>query len=561
MESTQTISGQEQERSSTAMSDPKNMPDLPAAQPENFTGESHPKERRKASIAIIMLALAIAVFLAALDTTIITTALETIAEDLHSSAGFTWIGSAYLLAAAASTPLWGKISDIFGRKPILLLANFIFFIGSLVAGLSINIGMLISARVIQGIGSGGLLNLPNIIIGDLFSPRSRGAYYGVIGSTWALAASLGPIVGGVFTTKVTWRWCFYINLPLDGLSFFILLFFLDITTPKTPLMKGLAAIDWLGAFFTVAGTLLFLFGLELGGTSFPWNSATVICLLVFGAVAAVLSILVEAKVAKYPIIPGRIFKHASNLASLGVCFLHALTYIAGSFYLPLYFQAVLGNTPLLSGVHTLATSLSTGLSSISTGFYIRKTGMYLPPIYFGLTLMTLGYGLFIDLSRTSSWAKIIIYQIVAGLGVGPNFQGPLIALQSRLQPRDIGTATSTFGFIRMLGSSISIVIGSVLFQNQLAKHGIKSVGSGGVLAGVGAISQEPKEKGDELREQYSDALQKMWILYVGTSSVGLLLSLLIRKKELSKVHQDTRIGLAAQEADRMNSRKIGTETV
>lgn len=547
------------------------MADPAALQLEKIAGETSSKERSKSRIAIVMLALAVAVFLAAIDTTIITTAIETIAEDLHSSSGFTWIGAAYLLASAASTPLWGKISDIFGRKPVLLLANFIFFVGSLIAGLSINIGMLIAARAIQGIGGGGLLSLPNIIIADLFSPRRRGAYYGIIGSIWAFAASLGPILGGIFTTKVTWRWCFYINLPLDGLSFLIIFFFLDLTIPKTPLFEGLVAIDWLGSLFIVAGTLLFLFGLELGGTSFPWSSATVICLLVFGILAALLSIPVEAKAAKYPIMPGRVFKDVSNLACLGVCFFHSLTFIAGAFYLPLYFQAVLGNTPLLSGVHTLASSVSVGISSIGTGIFIRRTGIYLLPIYLGkyphtktfsslifsssnnsslilgLALMMLGYGLFINLSRTSSWAKIILYQIVAAVGTGPNFQAPLIGLQSRLQPRDIGTATSTFFFIRLLGSAISIIMGAALFQNQLAKHGINSVGSGGVLAGVGAIAQEPQGVGEETREQYSKALQTMWILYVSTAGVGLVLSSLIKKKELSKIHQETRIGLAAQE--------------
>jgi EmrB/QacA subfamily drug resistance transporter len=368
--------------SSTAMSNPTNT--SAATKSENARERIHPEERSKAKVAVIMFALALAVFLAALDVTIITTALETIAEDFSSSAGFTWIGAAYLLAAAASTSLWGKISDIFGRKPILLLANFVFFAGSLIAGLSINIGMLIAARVIQGIGGGGLLILPNIIIGDLFSPRSRGAYYGIIGATWAMASSLGPVIGGIFASKVTWRWCFYINLPVDGLAFFIILFFLDLITPKTPLFEGLVAIDWLGAFFIIAGTLLFLFGLDLGGTSFPWNSATIICLLVFGVVAALLSIPVEAKIAKYPIMPSRIFKNRSNLASLGVDFFHAFTYISGAYYLPLYFQAVLGNTALLSGVHTLPSSIAIGISSTLTGIYIRKTGQYLPPIFFGM---------------------------------------------------------------------------------------------------------------------------------------------------------------------------------
>ncbi|KAK5003135.1 hypothetical protein LTR28_010546, partial [Elasticomyces elasticus] len=212
-------------------------------------------ERSKGLVVVIMLALSLAVFLSALDTTIITVALPTISEHFHSSAGYTWIGSAYLLANAASTPLWGKLSDIFGRKPMLLVANLAFLIGSLIAGLSINIGMLIVARAIQGIGSGGLLTLVDIVISDMFSLRTRGAYLGVIGGVWAIACAIGPIIGGAFTGKVSWRWCFYINLPLDGLAFFIILFFLDVKTPRTPIVEGLLAIDWLGTLAVVGATL------------------------------------------------------------------------------------------------------------------------------------------------------------------------------------------------------------------------------------------------------------------------------------------------------------------
>ncbi|KAK5011011.1 hypothetical protein LTR39_004603, partial [Cryomyces antarcticus] len=180
--------------------------------------ETPPEEgRSKDKIAVIMFALGMAVFLAALDVTIITTALPTISEHFHSSAGYTWIGSAYLLGNAASTPSWGKISDIWGRKPILLMANIVFMIGSLIAALSVSIGMLITARAIQGIGGGGLVVLVNICISDLFSMRNRSVYFGVIGMVWALASAVGPLIGGAFTQKVSWRWCFYINLPLDGL--------------------------------------------------------------------------------------------------------------------------------------------------------------------------------------------------------------------------------------------------------------------------------------------------------------------------------------------------------
>ena len=178
---------------------PKNVPPEPEA------------SRTKLQTVIIMLCLCASVFLAALDTTIITTALPTISEHFHSNAGYTWIGSAYLLANSASTPSWGKFSDIWGRKPIILLAAAIFFLGSLLAAISVNIGMLITARAIQGIGGGGLIILTNICISDLFSMRNRGTYFGVIGMVWALASAVGPVLGGVFTEKVSWRWCFYVN--------------------------------------------------------------------------------------------------------------------------------------------------------------------------------------------------------------------------------------------------------------------------------------------------------------------------------------------------------------
>jgi sugar phosphate permease len=179
--------------------------------PKNATPAEPEASRTKLQTAIIIASLCASVFLAALDTTIITTALPTISEHFHSNAGYTWIGSAYLLANAASTPSWGKFSDIWGRKPILLIAAAVFFLGSLLAAISVNIGMLITARAIQGIGGGGLIILVNICISDLFSMRTRGTYFGIIGMVWALASAIGPVLGGIFTEKVSWRWCFYIN--------------------------------------------------------------------------------------------------------------------------------------------------------------------------------------------------------------------------------------------------------------------------------------------------------------------------------------------------------------
>jgi len=437
------------------------------------------------------------------------------------------------------------------------LANVIFMIGSLVAALSNSIGMLIAARAVQGLGGGGLVILVNITIGDLFSLRTRGAFYGVIGGVWAIASSIGPIIGGAFTQSVSWRWCFWINLPLDGLAFFILLFFLDIETPKTPLIEGLKAIDWVGSLLIVGATLMFLFGLQYGGETYPWDSATVVCLIVFGVLTFALFILYEWKVPKYPVMPLGLFKSRTNIATLFVVFIHGVVFISGSYYLPLYFQAVRGATPILSGVYLLPTALALSAGSIGTGIFVRKVGKFLPPIYFGLFMMTLGYGLFVDFDANSNWGKLAMYQIIAGVGIGPLFQAPIIALQAHINPRDIGTATATLGFIRQLATSTSVVIGQVVFQNSMsAKTGQLATSLGPELAGrlsgseAGAntqvINSLPGPQKDVVRVAFANSLQPMWIMYVAFSFIGLLAGFLIKKKVLSSQHEETKTGLAAE---------------
>ncbi|KAK6431006.1 hypothetical protein LTR95_012835 [Oleoguttula sp. CCFEE 5521] len=513
--------------------------------------------RSKGKVAIIMAALCMAVFLAALDVTIITTALPTISEHFHSTSGYTWIGSAFTLANAASVPSWGKISDIFGRKPMLLLANIVFMIGSLVAALSTSIGMLIAARAVQGLGGGGLVILVNITIGDLFSLRVRGAFYGVIGGVWSLASAIGPIIGGVLTEKASWRWCFYINLPLDGLAFFILLIFLDIKTPTTPIWEGLKAIDWAGSVLVIGATLMFLFGLQFGGETYPWASATVICLIVFGVLTFVLFGFYEKHVPPYPLMPTRLFAKTTNVASLVVVFIHGLVFISGSYYLPLYFQSVRGATPIMSGVYVLPTAAALSISSIGTGIYVRKAGLFIPPIYLGLSMMTLGFGLFINFDATSSWAKLIVFQLVAGFGIGPLFQAPIIALQAHINPRDIGTATATLGFCRQLATSISIVIGQVVFQNSMAKKSAsltaalgpqlaQQIGGGNAGANSAVINALPAAQAVIARAAVADSLQPMWIMYTCFSAAGLVAAFFIQKKVLSREHHEAEVGLEAE---------------
>jgi hypothetical protein len=311
---------------------------------------------------------------------------------------------------------------------------------------------------------------------------------------------------------------------------------------------------------------MLLLGLEFGGVIYPWKSAKVICLIVFGVVVAGLFVLNEWKFARYPVMPLRLFKHTSNIASLGVCFCHGYVFIAGSYYLPLYFQAVIGATPLLSGVYLLPFALSLSFASVPTGLFIKKTGRYLPPIWFGLFFMALGFGLFIDLGAKANWAKIIMFEIVAGLGVGPNFQAPLIALQTLVPRRDIATATATFGFIRNMATSISVVIGGVVFQNEMQKRYpslVASLGertanllSGGTAgASVGIVKDLPPAQRAIARQAFAKSLRTMWIMYVAFAVLGLVASTFIGTHELSREHQVTKTGLVEEEAKRLEAKE------
>ncbi|KAK3363148.1 major facilitator superfamily domain-containing protein [Lasiosphaeria hispida] len=518
-------------------------------------------ERTPLETALIIGSLASALFLAALDITIVTVAIPTIAQEFHSTAGYTWIGSAYMLASAATAPMWGRISDIWGRKSIMLIAVGVFWVGSLLSAVSRNMSMLIAARALQGVGGGGIIILVNICISDLFSMRRRGVYFGVMGMVWAVAGAVGPVLGGVFTSKVTWRWCFYINLPVSGIGMAILALVLKLHNPRTPMRQGLAAVDWLGSLTIVGATLMVLLGLELGGVIRPWNSPTVICLVVFGVLTGCLFVLVEWRIAEHPIVPMSLFRVRSNLASLGVSALHGLVFISGSYYLPLYFQAVLGATPLLSGVYILPFVLSLSLVSAAAGVIIKKTGKYLPCIVGGMAVMTLGYGLFVNLEARQNWTKIIIYQLIAGLGVGPNFQAPLIALQTMVEPRDMASATATFGFIRQLATSISIVVGGVVFQNgmqnqyprllaELGPETANLLSGSNAASSVGLVARLPERERTIAQEAYASSLRTMYIMYAAFAGLGLLVSFFVGSRKLSKDHQEHKTGLKAMKTPR-----------
>ncbi|KAL4937944.1 major facilitator superfamily domain-containing protein [Aspergillus oleicola] len=490
----------------------------------------------------------LSLFTAALDfvnpsKTITAPAGPSIVADFHSGSAYTWIGSAYLLANATCSPVWGKLSDIWGRKPILLSAVAVFFLGSLLCAAATNMAMFISGRAVQGSGSGGVVILVNICITDMFDIRRRGMYLGLTSVVWALASGIGPVLGGIFTQLVSWRWNWWINLPCSAVAFGVLFWVLNIDThnqhqnhhEQVSFRLGLKKVDWLGIGLILGVALMLLLGLNFGGTSFAWHAPTVICLIIFGAVMVPLFVISEAKYARYPIMPLRLFKKSSNVAALLVCFCHGFVYISAFYFLPIFFQAVKGTSIMMSGTLILPITIVQCLTGIATGFIIRHTGHYRESICAGMAILTLGFGLFTYISASTPLISICIIEALAGLGVGLNFQSPLIALQASVDPSDFATATATFGFTRNIATSLSIVVGGVIFQNGMATAKLETAQFNGADAktNVDLVAGLPGETRDAVRAAYVASLRTMWILYVCVAAIGLVASclLLIRRKK------------------------------
>jgi EmrB/QacA subfamily drug resistance transporter len=529
---------------------------LQAPSSEVEDGSNTALSRSKFRISMILIACFLSLFVAALDVTIVATAIPTITSDLHSPSGYAWIGGAYLIASAAGVPLWGKLSDIWGRKIMLLAAAALFMGSSVLCALAVDMKMLIAGRAIQGVAGGGLIVLVNIVISDLFSMRQRSLFLGLCEAIWAIAGAVGPVLGGLFTDYASWRWCWWINLPCCGFAFIILLFFLDVHNPKTPLKDGLKAIDWFGSLSILALTIMVLLGLDFGGTTFAWSSPKVICLIIFGALCSVLFIYSEKRLAKYPLMPLALFSRRSNVAILLVTFFHGISFIGSEYYLPLYFQSAKDTSALKSGVLLVPQIVMTALTGVVSGVIIHQTGRYRELIWMGPILLTLGNGLYICFTTTTSIGEIIGFELVAGAGSGLQFTPPMVALQALCAQEDIGTATSTLSITRSIGLAISVVLGGVVFQNSMENQGpnLRAAGipanimeqiSGRNAAANTMISRSLDDPVQikAVKDAFSLSLRNLWIMYTCFSCCGIIASFFVARAVLSKEHNETITGL------------------
>jgi EmrB/QacA subfamily drug resistance transporter len=421
--------------------------------------------------------LLLAMFIAALDQTIMATALPTIAGDLGGLSSLPWAVTAYVLAAAAVTPVWGKASDLYGRKDLLRGAIVLFVVASALSGISQNIGELIAFRAIQGIGAGGVMTLAMATVGDLVEPRERGRYQGYIQFVFVLASVAGPLLGGLLVDHLSWRWVFYVNLPVGAAALALLTWYLHVPAQRRP-----ARIDFLGAGLLAAGVSAILLVTTWGGDRYAWGSAPIIGLGV-GAVVLLAAFVVRERVAPEPVLPLRLFRDPVFVVVSGALFVTTLSLFAAIVFLPVFLQLVTGASATKSGLLVLPLLGASAVSTVASGRIISRTGRYKVFPVTGLALMTAGLLALSTLDESSSRLTAALFMAVFGAGFGMVTQVLMVAIQNAVEPREIGTATASANLFRALGGAVGVAIYGAVFTSGL-RHWLPRKLPGGLPPGI-----------------------------------------------------------------------------
>ena len=484
-------------------------------------------------VLVVFSGLVLAMLLAALDSTIVSTALPTIVGELGGLTHLAWVVTAYLLAQTVVTPLYGKLGDLYGRKGVMQSAIVLFLIGSMLCGASQNLTQLIIYRAIQGLGGGGLIVTTQAIVGDIVPPRERGRYQGIFGAVFGVSSIAGPLLGGYFTTHLSWRWIFYINLPLGVLALAVL----AVTLPARA-ERVRHAIDYTGAALlaiALSGVVLIA---DLAGTTYAWSSPLMVGLAGASLFAALGFVVAERRAAE-PVLPLRLFRNRAFWVSSTVGFVVGFALFGSVTYLPLFLQVAKGATPTASGLQMLPMMGGMLVTSIASGQVISRTGRYKIFPVVGTAVMTVGLFLLSRMTAQTSTLAASVIMLVMGLGLGMVMQVLVIAVQNAVDYADLGVATSGATLFRLIGGSVGTAVLGAIFASRLGaelQRLIPTTGAGAPPSGVAITSELLASLEPAVRLAYSDAfaqsLATVFIVATGVGLVGFVLATMLPEHPL-----------------------------
>ncbi|MFL5998923.1 MAG: MDR family MFS transporter [Streptomyces sp.] len=508
-----------------------------AAHAHGMTGNVRDGQEQHVSgnVLVSIGALLLGMLLAALDQTIVSTALPTIVSDLGGMEHLSWVVTAYLLASTAATPLWGKLGDQYGRKRLFQTAIVIFLIGSALCGMAQDMPQLIAFRALQGLGGGGLLVLSMAIVGDLVPPRERGRYQGLFGAVFGATSVLGPLLGGLFTEHLSWRWVFYVNLPVGVVALAVIAVVLRI-----PRKSRKHVIDYLGTFLIAAVATCLVLVASLGGNTWAWGSPQIVGLAVLGVLLAVVFVGVERRAAE-PVLPLKLFRVRTFTLSAVISFIVGFAMFGALTYLPTFLQVVQGVSPTMSGVHMLPMVFGLLLSSTVSGQIVSRTGRWKVFPVAGTGVTTLGLLLLHRLDESSSTWVMSVCFCVFGLGLGLVMQVLVLIVQNAVSYEDLGVATSGATFFRSIGASFGVAIFGTIFANRLGDKLAEALRGAQLPPGVSVSGLEADSRGlaalpgslrSEALHAYASSITDVFLYAAPVAFLGFVLAWFLKEDPL-----------------------------
>ncbi|KAJ4471407.1 MFS general substrate transporter [Lentinula aciculospora] len=522
-------------------------------------------------VLVVLFALSLCNLVTTLDQVVVSASLSTISSAFDAGSVSAWIPAAYLMTSTAFQPLYGRLSDIFGRKAAITLAMGIYIVGNLIAGFSRSVIQLIVFRAIAGVGDGGATTMVQIVISDVISLRDRGKFIGYAGGITAAGYTIGPIIGGALSQHASWRWSFWITLPVALSASIAILYLLPLKPVQGDMRSKLLMIDYVGVFLTLGACTMIMLPLVWGGVTFPWNSAIVLGPLIAGVVAVGMFCVWESKVARLPLVPMYIFRHMTVVGVYIGMFVNGFVFFSLLFYLPQFFQVILGYSPTRAGTYVIPFVISIIFSAIGAGLWVSRTGKYRFIVYGGFGVFAIACGCMTIFTAHTSPVVMVVLMIIAGLGTGATMQTTTVAAQASVERKDMAVVSAVRNFLRMLGGALALPSSAALLNNamraSLDTFSLPSdivtsiINNPSALRSYSDLAEfglSTSQADDILTQGYNKGFKDIFILNAALTTLAFLASVvLIRHKQLLRGDEEQ---LKIEAKEELKKRKNLKET-